>query len=84
MLDVPQLWRGNVQDTARLLTISQAATRLGVHPNTLRKWADKGLVPTVKLPSGYRRFTTAEVERMRRAMGLDPAANEQKEDDGGE
>ena len=56
----------------RLLTISQAAQRLGVHPNTLRTWADKGLVPHVKLPSGYRRFTVAEVERLRREMGLEP------------
>ena len=56
----------------RLLTISQAAQRLGVHPNSLRTWADKGLVPHVKLPSGYRRFTVAEVERLRREMGLEP------------
>ncbi len=57
----------------RLLTISQAAARLGVHQNTLRSWADKGLVAHVKLPSGYRRFTSAEVERLRQAMGLEPA-----------
>ncbi|HET8630747.1 MAG TPA: MerR family transcriptional regulator [Thermomicrobiales bacterium] len=58
----------------RLLTISQAAARLGVHPNTLRAWADKGLVPHVKLPSGYRRFTVAEIERVRQQMGLPPSA----------
>ncbi len=57
----------------RLLTISQAAARLGVHQNTLRSWADKGLVAHVKLPSGYRRFTIAEVERLRQEMGLEPA-----------
>ncbi|HEX5501889.1 MAG TPA: MerR family transcriptional regulator [Thermomicrobiales bacterium] len=61
----------------RLLTISQAAARLGVHPNTLRAWADKGLVPHVKLPSGYRRFTVAEIERVRQQIGLPPS-------DGGE
>ena len=57
----------------RLLTISQAAARLGVHQNTLRTWADKGLVAHVKLPSGYRRFTVAEIDRLRREMGLEPA-----------
>jgi len=57
----------------RLLTISQAAARLGVHQNTLRSWADKGLVAHVKLPSGYRRFEAAAIERLRQAMGLEPA-----------
>lgn len=57
----------------RLLTISQAAARLGVHQNTLRTWADKGLVAHVKLPSGYRRFTVAEIARLRREMGLESA-----------
>jgi len=52
----------------RLLTISQAAKVLGVHPNTLRSWADKGLIAHVKLPSGYRRFRRADVERVREQM----------------
>jgi excisionase family DNA binding protein len=56
----------------RLLTISQAAARLGVHPDTLRGWADKGLVPVIKLPSGYRRFEPQEIERVRSEMGLKP------------
>ena len=57
----------------RLLTIAPAAARLGVHPDTLRAWADKGLVAMVRLPSGYRRFDPAEIERVRRAMGLGDA-----------
>ena len=55
----------------RLLTISQAAAMLGVHQQTLRAWADKGLVPHAKLPSGYRRFHVADIERLRREMGLE-------------
>lgn len=54
----------------RLLTISQASARLGVHPDTLRKWADKGMVAMVKLPSGHRRFEPQEIERVRAEMGL--------------
>lgn len=54
----------------KLLTIAQAAARLGVHQNTLRAWADKGLVPVVRLPSGYRRFTEAQIAQIRQGMGL--------------
>lgn len=40
-----------------LLTgIKEAAEILGVHTNTVRRWADDGLVPSSKLPSGVRRF----------------------------
>jgi len=53
------------------LTISQAAERLGIHVNTLRAWSDKGLVQHVKLPSGYRRFPTSEIDRLRREMGFE-------------
>jgi putative resolvase len=58
------------QHASRLLTISQAASRLGVHPDTLRAWADKGLVPVIRTPTGYRRFDPAAVERVREEMGL--------------
>ena len=62
----------------RLLSITQAAERLGVHYQTLRAWADKGLVPVVRLPSGYRRFDPDAIERVRREMGL-PDANDHPE-----
>ncbi len=54
-----------------LVPISRAAALIGVHPNTLRSWADKGLVPHVRLPSGYRRFTIEQVEQIREEMGLE-------------
>ncbi len=54
----------------KLLTINEAARRLGIHQNTLRTWADKGLVPHVKLPSGHRRFRPADIDRLRREWGL--------------
>jgi len=55
----------------RLLTISEAARRIGVHANTLRAWADKGLVKHVKTPTGYRRFSPEEIERLREEMGFE-------------
>ena len=54
----------------RLLTIAQLAERLGVHVNTVRNWANRGLIPHIKLPSGYRRFKPEEVERFAQEMGL--------------
>ncbi|MBA2276769.1 MAG: MerR family DNA-binding transcriptional regulator [Chloroflexia bacterium] len=54
----------------RLLPISKAAARLGVHPDTLRAWADRGLVAVIRTPTGYRRFEPQEIERVRAEMGL--------------
>ena len=54
----------------KLLSISEAAARLGVHQQTLRSWADRGLIGVIRLPSGYRRFHPDEVERKRREMGF--------------
>jgi excisionase family DNA binding protein len=44
--------------------------RLGIHVNTLRRWVDQGEIRAVRLPSGYRRFEPAEVERKRRELGF--------------
>ena len=57
-----------MQEEERMLNIADAASILGVHKNTLRAWADKGLVPHVKLPSGYRRFRLSEMRRIAREM----------------
>ena len=59
------------QDNPRLLPISKAAARLGVSQDTLRRWADQGLIKTVKLPSGFRRFSEEEITRKRREMGIE-------------
>lgn len=44
-----------------LLTIGEAAKALGVHVDTLRRWADAGLIQVVVLPSGHRRFRAADI-----------------------
>lgn len=43
------------------LSLSQAAQLLGVHPTTLRRWADQGEVPVRVTPGGHRRFRRADV-----------------------
>lgn len=51
-----------------LLPIGRAARLLGVHQNTLRNWTNEGRVPFTKLPSGYRRFSRAQIEQIRSEM----------------
>jgi excisionase family DNA binding protein len=46
------------------LTIKEAAQRLGVHPTTLRRWADEGQMPVMFTPGGHRRFSSLEVENL--------------------
>lgn len=44
-----------------LLTTAQVAERLGIHPATVRTWADKGWLRARRLPNGYRRFREEDV-----------------------
>ncbi len=55
----------------QLIGLTEAARLLGVHQNTLRNWADKGLIAHVRLPSGHRRFEVQEVDRLREEMGVE-------------
>lgn len=43
------------------LTLSQASRKLGVTPNTLRRWADRGQIPSFVTPGGHRRFALAAI-----------------------
>lgn len=45
------------------LGLSEAARRLGVHPTTLRRWADTGEIPVMVTPGGHRRFAAVDLER---------------------
>jgi len=44
------------------LNLSEAAEILGVHPSTVRLWADKGEIPTHRTAGGHRRFRRVEIE----------------------
>lgn len=46
------------------LGLSEAAELLGVHPSTVRAWADQGKLPVQRTPGGHRRFPRAEIEAM--------------------
>jgi excisionase family DNA binding protein len=47
------------------MQVRQAAERLGVHENTVRRWEQAGWINAVRLPSGVRRFRPEDVERLR-------------------
>jgi excisionase family DNA binding protein len=47
----------NIDRTASLLTVSEAAAFLHIHTNTLRRWSDVGLLVSYRISSrGDRRF----------------------------
>jgi excisionase family DNA binding protein len=49
----------------KVLRRSEAAERLGVHPNTLAGWVQRGWLRGIKMPSGETRFLEEEVEQLR-------------------
>lgn len=42
--------------TEQLLRIGKAAKYLGLSIDTLRRYDEKGILPSIKLPSGHRRY----------------------------
>ncbi len=45
-----------------MLTTKQAAAILCVHENTLRRWSDAGVIPTLRLgPRGDRRYLETDI-----------------------
>src|SRR5674476_854144 len=67
----------------RWLRVAAAADLLEVSQHTLRRWADTGLVPSRRTPSGQRQFQRSALERLlverggalRRAEGVRPHGN---------
>jgi len=47
----------------RWLTLSTASKLLGVHPATLRQWADSGKIPSFRTPGGHRRFRAEDIRK---------------------
>jgi len=52
----------------KFLRTSDLARDVGVHPNTVRRYVDRGLLPPVtRSPAGYRRFTERHLDCLRLA-----------------
>ena len=62
---------GTTHDIKRAVyVISVAAELAGVHPQTLRIYERKGLVAPARTGGGSRRYSDADIERLRRVQGL--------------
>jgi len=48
----------------RLLTVQQAAERLGLKPSTLYAWAYERRIPTVKLFGRSLRFKASDIDKL--------------------
>ena len=57
----------------RWLSLQEASQMLGVHPSTLRQWADSGKITTVRTPGGHRRFAESDVRGLLEPEPLQPA-----------
>lgn len=44
------------------LSLSEVAEELGVHPSTVRNWADQGKLPVHRTQGGHRRFRRSDVD----------------------
>ena len=47
-----------------LLSLQRASNMLGVHPATLRAWADKGKIKSIRTAGGHRRFSLKDLEAL--------------------
>lgn len=45
------------------LTTGEVAKLVGVHPNTVRNYVDRGLIECTRTPAGDRRFSRVEILR---------------------
>jgi excisionase family DNA binding protein len=50
-------------ETGEWVSLRHAAEILGVHPATVRNWADKGDLPSRRTPGNHRRFRRADLEQ---------------------
>ncbi len=63
----------DVEADTRVVRVGEASRILSVHPNTLRKWSDSGLIPSYRI--GHRRD--------RRFAVIDLLAFMERSDNGG-
>ena len=54
---------GNGRNGERLLKVSEVADLMNAHPNSVRRWADTGLLPSYRIGlRGDRRFKLQDVD----------------------
>lgn len=60
----------HTQQSEEALAIGEAARRLGVTVETMRRWDKGGVVRSFRTPGGQRRFPLSEVERLLNDQGV--------------
>lgn len=50
-------------DPSEWVSLGEAAQIIGVHPATIRNWAERGELPFRRTPGGHRRFRRADLEQ---------------------
>ncbi len=55
--------------TSEWVSLRQAAELLGVHPATVRTWADKGDIPSRRTAGGHRRFRRSDLLQYAETQG---------------
>ena len=58
---------GHAQPAPEWLSLGPASRLVGVDPDTLRRWADTGRIRAFTTPGGHRRFSRADLARVREA-----------------
>jgi excisionase family DNA binding protein len=58
-----------MSDQSDWLSLQEAAQLLGVHPATVRNWADEGKIFSRRTPGGHRRFRKADLMQFANAQG---------------
>ena len=58
-----------MSDNPEWVSLRQAADILGVHPATVRNWADKGDLPSRRTPGKHRRFRKSDLLQYAQSQG---------------
>lgn len=56
------------REFGKLLFGTEVAEMFGVHPNTVMRWADEGILTDIRTPGGHRRYRESEVLGLLRAQ----------------
>lgn len=55
------------------LSPADAGRLVGVHPETIKRWADRGKLPSFLTPGGHRRFRRSDVDALLAVANPGPA-----------
>ena len=60
--EVAMIGLQSTSQSTEYLSTAEVARLIGIHPNTLRGYADQNLIEHIRLPGGHRRFTRQAVD----------------------